>query len=552
MPNQPLFYKKGHLRKSGGLFACLAGIVLGIMPSVFSQDNCSIKPVSGDAIVTSSIAEPRILVPILASDSASADLCSLLFNGLVKYDKDLELTGDLAQSWEIKDEGLRIIFHLRKNVRWHDGEPFTAEDVKFTYEKLIDPAVATPYSGDFMKVKSLNVLDPYTVEVIYTEPFSPGLASWGMWIMPRHILKDKDLHTFSFSQNPVGTGPFRLKSWKRQDKIELTAHPDYFEGKPYLERFYSRIVPDSATVFLELQTQTLDAASLTPLQFVKQTKSSFFTSRYQTFELPGFGYTYLGYNLEDPRFKNPLIRRALECAVNTEEIIRVVLLGKGEKITGPFLPQSWAYNQAIKTEEYNPQKALEYLKTAGWTDSNGDGILDQNGQDFTFEILTNQGNEQRIRAAEMVQKYLKDVGIKVRIKVLEWSALLTEFIDKGRFEAVLLGWSLAKDPDGYDIWHSSKTKPGEFNFLHYANVQVDDLLVAGRRTFDIQERKKIYQDIHRLIHEDHAVLFLYASHSLEAVHSRFCGIRPAANGIAYNLIRWWVPKERQRYTRYQS
>ncbi|MFA5038948.1 MAG: peptide-binding protein [Candidatus Omnitrophota bacterium] len=512
-----------------------------------AQDSCSSVPAAGDTIVTAVLSEPRVLVPILASDSASAEICGLIFNGLLKYDKDLELTGDLAERWEIKDSGLRIIFHLRKNVRWHDGEPFTARDVEFTYKKLTDPSVATPYSGDFLKVRSLRVLDPYTVEIVYHEVFSPGLASWTMWIMPRHLLENEDLHTTSFSLNPVGTGPYRWKAWKRQEKIELTANQDYFEGAPYLQRFYARVIPESSTAFLELQTRGIDAAALTPLQFTKQTHSDFFKTNYRTFELPGFGYTYLGYNLENPKFRDKRVRQALELAVNKEEIMRVVLLGKAEKTTGPFLPQSWAYDTTVEGERYDPGKAKELLARAGWQDSDADGILDKNGEAFEFEILTNQGNEQRIKTAEMIQKYLKDAGIRVKIKVLEWSALLTEFIQKGRFEAVLLGWALGRDPDCYDIWHSSKTRPGEFNFLRYSNPRVDQLLDEARKTFSVEERREKYHEIHRRISGDHAVIFLYASHALEIISSRFCGIRPAANGIAYNFIRWWVPLEKQRY-----
>ena len=172
----------------------------------------------GDALIDASIADARTLVPILASDSASGAIVGMVFNGLVKYNKDLELVGDLAESWDIEDEGLTIIFHLRKNVKWHDGEPFTADDVKFTYEKLISPSVPTPYSGDFKKVKSFQVLDPYTIKITYEEPFSPGLASWGMAVMPKHILGSKNLLTTEFKRDPIGTGPYIFKRWKAGER----------------------------------------------------------------------------------------------------------------------------------------------------------------------------------------------------------------------------------------------------------------------------------------------------------------------------------------------
>ena len=493
----------------------------------------------GDALVSGSIADARTLVPILASDSASAEVCGMIFNGLVKYDKDINLVGDLAESWEIQDEGLTIIFHLRKNVFWQDGAPFSAADVEWTYQKLIDPAVPTPYSGDFIKVKSLQVIDPHTVKVSYGEPFAPGLASWGMPIMPKHIP--------FFSERPIGTGPYKFKSWKAQEKIELVSNADYFEKRPFISRWIYRVIPDEAALFLELQAQGIDLSGLTPLQYKRQTDSAFFKENYRKFRLQSFGYTYLGYNLNNPLFQDLRVRQALNYAVDKEEIIKGVLLGLGRVCAGPFVPESWAYNQDVKPADFSPRKAKGLLREAGWTDSDKDGWLDREGTRFEFTILTNQGNLERQRAAEIIQARLKDVGIKVKIRVVEWSVFLTEFINKRHFEAVLLGWALGREPDCYDIWHSSKTKEGEFNFAGYSNPEVDRLLEEGRRTFDQNKRKEAYHQIQRILYEEQPYMFLYIPDALPIISSRFEGIIPAPIGLSYNLIDWWTPKAKQRY-----
>ena len=501
----------------------------------------------GDALVNGSIGDARTLIPILASDSASADICGMLFNGLVKYDKDINLVGDLADSWEIKDAGLTIIFHLRKNVFWHDGRPFTARDVEFTYQKLIDPRVRTPYSGDFLKVKLLEVIDDYTVKVTYKEPFSPGLASWGMSVIPQHLLDKEDLNTSSFSRHPIGTGPYKFKSWKSQEKIELAANKGYFEKEPYLSRYVYRVIPDEATLFLELQAQGIDYSGLNPLQYKKQTDTDFFKENYRKFRIESFSYTYLGYNLNSPLFKEARVRQALNYAVDKNEIIKGVCLGLGRVSTGPFVPESWAYDQEIKPSEFSPQKARELLSESGWSDHNHDGLLDKDGITFEFTILTNQGNLERQRVAEIIQSRLREVGIKVKIKVVEWAAFLSEFIDKRKFEAVLLGWSLGRDPDCYDIWHSSKTRQGDFNFIGYSNPQVDRLLDEGRKTFDQNKRKEAYNKIHKILYAEQPCMFLYVPDALPIISSRFEGIKPAAIGISYNFIDWWVPKSKQRY-----
>ncbi len=500
----------------------------------------------GDTIVEATMADARTLVPILASDGASSQICGLIFNGLVKYDKDLFLVGDLAQSWEVLENGLVIIFHLKKGIKWQDGVEFTAADVEFTYQCLINPEIRTPYSGDFEKVNSFEVIDDYTIRITYKEAFSPGLASWGMGIMPKHLLKDEDLNETDFSRRPIGTGPYKLSSWKTQESIILEANKEYFEGRPFIDKCVFRIIPDSVTMFLELQNKGIDYMGLTSLQYAKQTDTSFFKKEYNKFRYQGFSYTYMAYNLKDPKFADLRIRQAINYAVDRQELIDGVLLGMGTECTGPFANRSWAYNKDIKPVEFNPDKSLELLRQAGWS-LNKDGVLEKDNQIFEFTIITNQGNDERKRAAEIIQKRLSKIGMQVKIKIVEWSAFINEFVNKRKFETLLLGWSLSLDPDIYDIWHSSKTKTGEFNFISYNNQEVDKLLEQGRREFDQNKRKQIYNKIHEIIYNEQPYLFLYNPDSLPVISSRFQGIKIAPAGISYNFIKWYVPKSKQQY-----
>lgn len=501
----------------------------------------------GDAIVVASSGDARTLVPILASDSASGDICGMVFNGLVKYDKNIKIVGDLADSWDIQEEGKVIIFHLRKNVFWHDGAPFTARDVEFTYKKLIDPMVKTPYSGDFERIKDLTVIDDHTIKVTYKEPFAPALLSWGMWIMPEHLLKNADLNKTAFSRSPVGTGPYRFNKWKTGDKIELASNHNYFEGRPFIDRYIYRIIPDEATTFLELETQGVDMSHLTPLQYTRQTDNDFFKKHYNKFKYPSFGFTYMGYNLKDPKFQDIRVRQAINHAINKNEIIDTIFFGLARVTTGPFMLDSWAYNKDVLPALYNTSEAKRLLKEAGWVDSNNDGWVEKDGNIFEFTVLVNQGNAERLRCAELIQRYLKDIGIRMKIRVIEWSSMISEFINKKHFEAVLMGWFLSRDPDCYDIWHSSKTREGEFNFVGYKNERVDALLEEGRRTFDQARRAEIYREIHKLIYEDQPYLFLYAPDALPIVNSRFKNVESSPVGIGYNFIKWYVPKDEQRY-----
>lgn len=518
-------------------------LLLSVGLSGFSDSG----PSYGDNYVAGSIGEPKNLIPILASDSPSATLVGQVFNGLVKYDENIELVGDLAERWEIRQGGLEILFYLRPNVRWHDGRPFTAEDVLFTYQKLVDPTVKTPYSGDFEKIERVEKINDHTVRVLYKEPFSPGLASWGMAIMPKHLLEKEDFSQSAFSRKPIGTGPYRFKQWKTGQFVELTSNHDYFEGRPYIDGYLYRIIPDQSTLFLELRVQGVDGLGLTPLQYQRQTETPFFKKNYQKFRYPSFGYTYIGYNLADPRFQDIRVRKALTLAVNRKELIDGILFGLGRECTGPFVPESWAYNPQVMPLPYDPEKARRLLSEAGWEDQNGDGWLDKGGETFEFTLLTNQGNEERKMIAELVQRQWQKIGIKVKIRVLEWTAFLSEFIDKKRFEAFILGWALSRDPDLYDIWHSSKTREGEFNFIQYRNAEADRLIEEGRRTFEVEKRRQMYHRLHEIIYEEQPCTFLYVPDALPIVHARFRGIRVSPIGIGYNFIRWYVPKEEQKY-----
>ena len=507
------------------------------------------QPAYGDTIIEASIGDASYLNPILASDSASGDINGYVYNGLVKYDKNLNMVGDLAESWDISEDGLVITFHLRKNVKWHDGEPFTSDDVKFTYEKLVDPNTKTPYASDYLMIDRFEIVDPYTVKIIYKEPFSPGLESWGMGIIPKHIFEKGDFNSHPANRHPIGTGPYKFVEWKTDERILLEANDDYFEGRPYINHIIYRIVPDQAVQFLELRKGTIDTMGLTPDQFQKEAISKDFLDNFNKFRYPSFGYTYLGYNLKNPLFKDKRVRRAITFAINRQEIIDGVLLGLGQISTGPFPPTSWAYNKGIPVYEHNPEKAKKLLYDCGWQDRDGDGILDKDGRPFSFTLMTNQGNKMRQLCATIIQFNLRDVGVQVKIRILEWAAFIHQYIDKKNFDAVILGWSLSRDPDQYAIWHSSQVKEGQYNFISYSNSEVDRLLVEGRRTFEMERRKEIYHKIHAILAEEQPYTFLYVADALPVVHKRFHGIEVAPAGIGYNFIKWYVPEDQQKYTR---
>ena len=503
-------------------------------------------PAYGDIMVEGSIGDASNLIPLLASDSTSHEIAGLIFNGLIKYDKDIRIVGDLAESWEISKDGLVITFHLRKGVRWHDGRPFTAADVLYTYQVTVDPKTPTAYAGDFLKVKKAEVLDDWTFRATYDKPFAPALMSWSVGILPKHLLAGKEITTSPLGRRPIGTGPYKFKEWVTGQKIVLVSNPDYFEGRPYIDGYILRIIPDTATMFLELRANGIDRMGLTPLQYTRQTENNLFRENFNKYRYLSFAYTYMGYNLKNPLFADKRVRQAIAHAVNRVEMIDGVLLGLGKPATGPYKPGTWAYNPNVRAYPYDPAKAKALLAEAGWKDLNGDGVLEKEGRPFAFEIITNQGNEIRAKCAEIIQRRLAEVGIQVKIRVVEWAAFVKDFINKRKFDATILGWTIPMEPDLYDVWHSSKTGPEELNFISYKNGEVDALIEKGRETFDQSVRKRCYDRIQEILAEEQPYLFLYVPDALPIIHARFRGVEVAPLGIGHNFIKWYVPKAEQK------
>ena len=526
------------------LSACSPDVVV---PPAPSSKTVSATPVPGDAIVEGTIGEASNLIPVLSSDSASHAVAGQIYNGLVKYDKDLKIVGDLAESYDISSDGLTITFHIRKGVSWHDGAPFTSRDVLYTHRVIIDPKTPTAYAEDFKQVKSITAPDEHTIRVVYDKPFAPALASWGTGILPAHLLEGKDITKSPLTRKPVGTGPYRFKEWVAGQKIVLDANPAYFEGRPHISRYIYRIIPDTSTMYMEMKAGAIDLMNLTPVQYARQTLSRQFTSRFNKFRYPSSGYLYMGYNLRHPLFGDKRIRQAITAAINKDELIQGVLFGMGQRSHGPIVPGRWAYNPDVKDIAYDPKHSAELLAQAGWKEKNTEGVLIKDGKPLQFTILTNQGNQQRLMSAQIIQQRLKYVGIDVKIRIVEWATFLKEYIDKGKYEVVMLGWNISQDPDMYDVWHSSKTNPGELNFVGFKNAEVDRLLVEGRGTFDIEQRKKAYFRIQEILADEQPYTFLYVPDALPVVSARIRGVEPAPAGLGHNQIKWFVPKNEQVY-----
>jgi peptide/nickel transport system substrate-binding protein len=505
--------------------------------------------VTGGNMINAMTGEPSGLIPMIAGESAASAIASNIFNSLLKYDQNLELEGELANSWAISADHRTITFKLKPDLKWADGKPLTSADVLFTWQLVTDENTRTPYGSDYKLVIKAETPDALTFRVSYQEPYAPALDTWaGLQILPKHLLKGQDINTTAFARNPVGSHYYKLEQWRNGERISLVRNPLATQGEARIERLVSRFIPDAASQFLELMADNIDTMNLNPIQYARIFPSRpDLKQKIGLYKELGNSYTYLGFNLKRKPFDDIRVRQAINYAINKQELIDGVLLGLGEPVSSPYKPGTRWTNPELQPYSYDVQKAIALLKEAGYTDHDSDGILDKDGKPLTFEMLTNQ-NKQREMSAVLIQRRLKEIGIDARIRVLEWASFIGRFIKTGEFDAVVLGWSLSLDPDQYSIWHSSQQAPGQFNFIGYSNPQVDRLLEQGRLELDIEKRTKIYHEFSRLLLEDSPVVYLYAGYGLPAIHKRIKGIDDPAPpaGIGHNSDEWYIPQPLRR------
>ncbi len=483
----------------------------------------------------STSSNPARINPILATDTASSEIAGYIFNGLVKYDKDgQEIIGDLAEKFYFEDN-VTLIFELKSGVKWQDGEPFSAKDVLFTYELINSPQVVSPYTSTFRMVKSVEVLDELRLKVVYKEPYFKALELWMSGILPLHLLKDEEnIMSSSFNTHPVGTGPYRLTKLEFSKNIELSAYDGYFEHRPKIDKIIYHVIPDANTRFLMLKTHKIDVGSLAAMQIERQVEASFFDN-YKVIEEIAHAYVYLGINLRREKFKDPRVREALSLAINREELVAILFMGHGQVCTGPFLPGGPSFNADVKAPKQDIKRARQLLKEAGYDETHP----------LYFEIATSNSDSIRPYAAEILQHQLARVGVKVKLRVMEWQAFLNTVVFPREFDTVLLGWSLSLSPDPYLLWHGDSDRDGGFNFIGYHNTKVDALIERMQGTIKREALAEIQQQIFAEVVADNPYLFLFIPNAIEVVDKKIKHIEPAINGIWHNFIEWEIEKEEQ-------
>ncbi|MBI5183366.1 MAG: ABC transporter substrate-binding protein [Nitrospinae bacterium] len=449
------------------------------------------KEVNNDLLVIGLESNPTNLDPRYGLDLASSHVIELIFNGLLKKDPETNLVPDLAEKWEIPDDRT-YIFYLRKDVRFHDGAELTADDVKYTFDTILDPSLGSPKLDSYKVIEKIEIIDRHTVKFRLKEVFAPFLSNMVMKILPRHIVEKMG---DDFAKHPVGTGPFRFVGWKMDEWVHFEANKDYFEGGPRVSEIIYRIIPDETIRILELEKGNIDliqnGISSDILPRIEHNPGLKIVKR------PGTNYSYMGFNMEDPILRDKRVREAFAYAIDIEGIIRYILKGLATPSSGLLSPFNQFYESDVKRFDYSPERSKRLLYEAGYIDPDGDG------PEVRFEVVykTSQ-NEQRRLIAEVIQEQLKKVGIGVKIKSYEWGTLFSD-IRRGNFQIYTLTWVGLTDPDiYYYIFNSKSIPPVGANRGRYINPEIDRLTEEGRIILNIEKRREIYSSIQKIIADD--------------------------------------------------
>ena len=486
-------------------------------------------------------ANPSFLNPVLFTDSTSHAVVRMVFNGLFKQNVDLEMEPDLVKDFSISNDGLVYTFNLHENVRWHDGELFTADDVVYTFDVLLDEKTNTVRRGHF-KINDAPIkfikIDTFTIQAILPQPYAPFLSVLDMGILPKHLLEDIDINTADFNRSPIGTGPFKFADWRPDQFIRLIRNDDYFKGPAKLNGIVMRIIPDSTTSLVALKNGEIDLSGI-PGKDIEKIKQISWLDFYTYSRL---SYSYIGLNVQKAPFNNKLIRQAIAYSINKQMIIDSVLRGYGDEAHIPSSPLSWAYpnDSSLFKFSYSPERSKSLIKEAGYEFNNETGFFEKDSIPLKFKIFVSQGSKQGEQIAQIVQQFLSNIGIKMEIQILEWSSLLKTIHSSESpkpFDAVMLGWGFdINDPDdSYTSWHSSQY-PNGGNFNGFLNSRADELLDKGRVTLEKSLRKEIYKEFFNIVSEETPYVFLFHPRSAVSVHQYVKGLsKPGPAGLLHDI-----------------
>ena len=541
------------MRKMVGL-AVLPLIVFLVIGYMSRATNGATPQKGGDVIVGLS-QEPTVFHPLMPGIEVDRGVHMAVFDPLWRVDFRGNFVPDLAtqiptvENGGVAKDGLRFMFRLRKDAMWHDGKPFTAADVKFTYDLIMNANFKAATRSGYDQIASLSTPDQYTVVLTLKKPYAPMLALWSdTYIVPQHILSQvADINTNDFSKNPIGTGAFKFVERVPGDHITLEANRRYHGPGPYLDRVIFKYIPDLTVMFVRFKTGAIDVTGIQGIT-VDHYAEAKTVPGVKLYVEPTSFVEYIWFNNALAQFKDKAVRQALYLAMNKQDYVERVYYGVPRPAESFLAPASWAFNPNLPKHEYNVSKAKELLDQAGWK-AGPDGIRQKDGVKLSFSNSTTAGNKVREQAQAFLQQGWKQIGVNMEIKNMPAAVVWGDYFYKSQFDSVMVGWNMpvAGDPNVLTWFHSGfipvKTGQGS-NTLQYSNPEVDKLLEEGVSTLDREKRKQIYQQVQSIIRDDlpfHTVFYYVV---IEGTKEKLQNYQQNANvwSNMWNVNEWWWEK----------
>ena len=502
--------------------------------------------------------QPASLHPLNATDAYGNNVLGQIYETLADNDvESMDHIPLLAESWEFSSDKMQITFRLNPGARWQDGKPVTAQDVKFSFDVLFHEKLKTraKWMAYYSNLEKAEALDERTVRfTVKHDHYLNFVNIAGMRVVPKHMFKEDDPNETSLTKTPMGSGPYKFGSWVKGSVIKLRRDDKYWgwdlpqnKGRYNSKQALIKIISTDKVALETLKKGDLDVMGLTPEQWMRETEGSLFGMgaesgkkliKLEVKNKSPKGYRYVGYNLESPIFSDKRVRWAIGHLFDRDTYIEKFYYGFQVKAVGPFEVNSRYTSPKVKPLEFSIPKAISLLKEAGWSDSDGDQLLDKDGRSLRFTIMT-ADPETSVKMLTLAKETMKKAGVELNIKVVDWTSFL-QLIDEYKFDAVMLGWTRSAFPDPTALWHSSSAQKGGLNLVRYKNPEVDKLIDQAVKTIPEAERIKLYQRIHEILYEDQPYTFmLEPSSSLIAYGKQWQQVKPWYN-YALGDDFWWV------------
>ncbi len=506
-----------------------AALLLAIAAATLS--GCSPKPPIDDGtLVIAFPGAPSGIDPRLSMDAYGSQILQMTHASLIRMDAAGNPVPDLAEQWEERSP-TEIVFRLREGLRFHDGKELSAVDVRSTFAWILDPANRSPLRATYGTIRAIDAPDPRTVIFHLSEPSAPFLASMVRGIVPAGS------RAAGYTP-PVGAGPYRVDDFRQDSEIRLSRFDGYFGTAPAIERVVVKFLPDSNVRFLELAKGSVNFVlnGVDPDLIPAALENGNLVME----EAAGSNASYLGFNLRDPVLSEPLVRRAIACAIDRESIVRSLWKGHADLADSILAPGFWAHADGIPAVRFDPDAARRLLDSAGYRDPDGDGPQPR----FRLTYKTSQ-NELRRQIASVIQEQLQRVGIALEIQSFEWGTFFSD-IRKGNFQLYSLTWVNIQDPDiFFYAFHSAQVPPEGANRGGYRNPEVDRLVERGRREPSRGKRKEIYRKVQLLLARDLPVFPLWISRNILVRDRRLEGFE-ITPGEDYTSVKKMTVRRKKR------